>query len=142
MGSTPVADPRGGGERLTRFSAWLERRVRTDGPTSFALAALLFAAALAGGMWLPWALLVAILAAVVGLALLGVRVPSETAAEWRPSVHVRAAALTGHVLVVAVVGASVIELAQGNIESTPWAQLLIIAAVCYISGLLWYSRRR
>lgn len=142
MGGTPVADSRGGAERLARLSVWLGRRVRSDGPTSFALAALLFAAALAGGMWFPWALLLALFTAIAGMAVLGVRSPAATAVEWRPSVHLRAAALTGHVLVVAVVGAFVIELAQGNIESTPWAQLLIVAAICYIGGLVWYSRHR
>jgi hypothetical protein len=128
----------------------LRRRVwpvlRERGGPVLLLATLVFAAALAGRapVWIAAPIGLATAAGGMAFVIAAGRdrggAGGAEAAEAAPA-HLHAAALCGHVLLIVLVVAVVINAAQGWITSFPWFQLLLVGAGAYVLGLLWYRRR-
>jgi hypothetical protein len=135
-----------------RFSSGAGRWVlslsslRSAGLGPLALSTVLLAAALAGGVPIWAALLLALSVAVLGLvvATLGRRADQAEGPgaqlETRIPAHVRASALTGQVLVIVIVAALCVEFAQSNFGASPWSQLAILAGFIYVAGLIGFGK--
>ncbi len=115
---------------------------------SFILAAVVFAVALMGhATLLLAAALAGIMVAFAALLLIARRVeavhllaqPAED--ERSVSVHVKAAAVMGNLLVVIIVVAFFVELARGNFYPTPWVALGAVSGASYLAALFWFTRR-
>jgi hypothetical protein len=134
--------------------AALPRLLRGGGLSAFALAAVAFAAGLAGGRPIWTSALIALVVVTVGMGVVAIS-QSPGAASDEPggvstarqggrlgAVHIRAAAFAAHVLMAVIVGAFVVDQARGVIDQGPWLQLGGVALVAYLAGMLWFSRRR
>lgn len=144
----PTGDRVGDGTR-----PWAELVIllaRNGGLAPLALAVVLFAAGLAGGIPIWLSMLLGALVGCFGLmvlAMMGGRQAEHTLSRGEregpmESAHLRASALMGQVLAAVIVGAFSLEMARANLAASPWTELGALAAITYLGGMIWFARRR